>query len=93
MSKTTYTTRWGCDDIAVTADWAQACSPVEGGESIDGMSETEAAPLILVALLKARAALKGGESIDGMSETEAAPLILVALLKARAALTAAKGQP
>ena len=77
MSKTTYTTRWGADDISVTADWAQASCPVEGdehGRQVADFRHDGRAAL--------RAALEDCASIEGMSDDEAAPLIEAALKKA-----------
>jgi hypothetical protein len=78
MSKTTYTTRWGSDDISVTADWAQASCPVEGdehGRQVADFRHDGRAAL--------RAALEDCASIEGMSDDEAAPLIEAAMKKAR----------
>ena len=78
MNKTTYTTRWGSDDISVTADWAQASCPVEGdehGRQVADFRHDGKAAL--------RAALEDCARIEGMSEGEAAHWIKSAMKKAR----------
>lgn len=77
MSKTTYTTRWGSDDISVTADWAQASCPVEGDEHgrqvADFRHDGEAA---------LRTALEDCASMEGMSDDESASMIDAAMVEA-----------
>ena len=76
--KTTYTTRWGSDDISVTADWAQASCPVEGDEH--GRQVADFRHDGLAAL---RAALEDCACHEGMSDEEAESQIEAAMSHAR----------
>ena len=75
--RTTYSAEWGSDRIAVTADWAQATSQIEG---IDGAQQVARFPGPLAAL---REALRLEARAEGIDAAEAAMLIDAAMLTAR----------
>jgi predicted NAD-dependent protein-ADP-ribosyltransferase YbiA (DUF1768 family) len=75
----TYGTRWGSDEVTVTADWAQAACPVDGdahGRQVAHFGHDGWAAL--------RAAVEDCASFDGLTSDESDALIEAAMAKAKA---------
>ena len=71
---TTYSTKWGSDRVAVSADWAQASCQVDGdahGRQVADFRHSGMAAL--------RAALEDCASAEGMDEDEAESAITAAM--------------
>ena len=65
--KTTIHTKWGADDVAVSADWAQASCTVEGDDHGRQVADFRHSPEAAL-----RAQLEDCAIIEGMDDAEAA---------------------